>query len=262
MLYYAYGLLVESPLGPGAQVATWNRRSGKEEMNVKNVLGILILLCTLTSALAGCGSTPEPTGPAPTPTQADEALTPEPTAPLPTPTQGSVVPTPEPTSPLPTPTKRATPSPEATAEPTQAPGAPRPTNTPTSAPLKYPPPALLGPTDGVPITWGYTVLLEWSSVGDLAEDEYYHLHLDAVREVNSEPWYGDYVYTKDTSYRVEGAFLAPFHPPQEQGRGVVYWWVRVVRKTGEDHDGKPMGVDLSPPSEKRTFITEAKPPDS
>jgi hypothetical protein len=103
------------------------------------------------------------------------------------------------------------------------------------------------------------VLLEWSEVGELAEDEYYHLHLDAVREVTDEPWYGDYVYTKDASYRIEGAFLAPFHPPQSQGDAVVSWWVRVVRKTGEDENGKPLGADLSAPSEKWTFIAESKP---
>jgi hypothetical protein len=162
------------------------------------------------------------------------------------------------------------------APPTDTPEAAQPTATeevaateaPTSEPppaateppeAKYPPPALQAPPDEVPISWGYSVLLEWSSVGELAEDEYYRVQLDAYREVNDEPWYGDYVFVKDTSFRVEEAFLAPFHPPAEQGRAVVYWWVEVVRKTGEDAEGKPLGEPLSQPSEKRTFITESKP---
>jgi hypothetical protein len=32
-----------------------------------------------------------------------------------------------------------------------------------------------------------------------------------------------------------------------------------VRKTGEDDAGKPVGVDLSMPSEERTLILEPKP---
>jgi hypothetical protein len=32
-----------------------------------------------------------------------------------------------------------------------------------------------------------------------------------------------------------------------------------VHKTGEDDHGKPVGVDISLPSEKRTIITDPKP---
>ena len=45
---------------------------------------------------------------------------------------------------------------------------------------------------------------------------------------------------------LRSAFLAPFHLPSEQGQAEVYWWVRVVRKTGEDENGKPVGVDIEP----------------
>jgi hypothetical protein len=109
------------------------------------------------------------------------------------------------------------------------------------------------------VSWGSRVLLKWTSVGDLAEDEYYHLHLERRPRTPQEPWYGDYVYTKDTQFLAEGAFLAPFHPSEEHGQGVVYWWVRVVRKTGEDTNGKPVGVDISPSSEERTLNVEPKP---
>jgi hypothetical protein len=126
----------------------------------------------------------------------------------------------------------------------------------------YPAPGLLEPSNNQPVPWQSTVLLKWESVGDLAADEYYHLHLERPPKTDGQQWYGDYVYLKETEFLIEGAFLAPFHLPSDQGHGVVYWWVRVVRKTGEDENGKPLGVDISPPSEKRTFITEPKPEDS
>ena len=99
-------------------------------------------------------------------------------------------------------------------------------------------------------------------MSELAEDEYYHLHLDVYRQTDGEHRYGDYVFTKDTSYLAEGAFLAPFHLPAEEGLGRVEWSVRVVRKTGEDETGKPVGVDLSLPSEKRSFTLDPKPTDA
>jgi len=168
---------------------------------------------------------------------------------------------------LPTATKAATASTEgsgggleaSTATPTAAPA---PTRTRAAAELKYPPPSLLEPPNERPVSWKSTVLLEWSSVGQLASDEYYHLHLERRPTTALEPWYGDYVFTKDTQYVVGGTFLDPFHPSAEHGFGEVYWWVRVVRKTGESPEGKPLGIDLSPPSEERTLILEPKPRDS
>ncbi len=103
------------------------------------------------------------------------------------------------------------------------------------------------------------MLLEWTSVGELAEDEYYHVHLERPPKTVGEEWWGDYVYTKETSYLAEGAFLAPFHLPEVQGQAVVYWWVRAVRKTGEDENGKPIGIDISLPSEKWALILDPKP---
>jgi hypothetical protein len=228
---------------------------------------LLILTGLLVTTLLGCGGTPVPTSP-PQP-QAPAETTLPPTQPPPTSVATKAASTPF--TPRPTPTSEgptaspAAPSPTATSpKPSEVPSStipaapPTPTATAQLA-LKYPAPVLLNPPDGVLITWNYTALLEWGPVGKLAPDEYYDLQLDAYLETTGKFWYGDYVYTKDTSYRVEAAFKAPFVPPQEQGRAIVYWWVRVVRKTGEDQAGKPLGVDISPPSDKRTFITEAKP---
>jgi hypothetical protein len=238
-------------------------------------LVVLALLC-------GCGSTPQPTEPPPTqtpwvvivtstagPTQAAAA---QPTA-TPAPTRR---PTDEPTEPSPTqaPTRTAaagttpetatatteaedTPAPTVTTEATAAAapsGTPQPTNTPGTAALRCPPPVLLEPPANRPVSWGSTILLIWAS-----DDEYYHVHMERRPRTAEEPWYGDYIYTKDTQFLAEGAFLAPFHPAQEHGHGIVYWWVRVVRKTGEDKNGKPIGIDISPSSEERTLILEPKP---
>lgn len=171
-----------------------------------------------------------------------------PTAGTPAETPASPTATVEPTTVEPTPTESAT-----------TPVPVTPTNTPGTVELKYPPPVLLDPPNNRPVSWKSTVLLVWSSVGELDEDEYYHVHLERPPKTEGELWYGDYLYTKETEVLVEGAFLAPFHLPAEYGHGVVYWWVRVVRKTGEDDSGKPIGIDIGAPSEKRTFITEPKP---
>lgn len=247
---------------------------------VRKLFAGLVLTATLAAALAGCGSTPEPTVPPPTQTswivvvtatsRPEEQAEVQPTLPpAATPSRQAEAPQtetatarPEGTGAGPTGT-----SPAATAEPTQTeaaptPESPEPANTPETEDFKYPPPVLLEPPDNRPVSWNSTVLLKWSSVGELAEDEFYHVHLERPPKTEAEQWYGDYVYTKDTEFLVEGAFLAPFHLPAEQGHGVVYWWVRVVRRTGEDASGKPTGIDIGAPSEKRTFITEPKPSDS
>jgi hypothetical protein len=144
---------------------------------------------------------------------------------------------------------------------TDVPATTIPTSTPAAEDLKYAAPVLLEPPDGTRISWKSSHLLEWDSVGELAEDEYYHLHLERPPQTDTAQWYGDYVFTKDTEYLIGGSFLAPFHPPEVQGDATVYWWVRVVRKTGEDESGKPTGVDVGEHSERRTLILEPKPED-
>ncbi len=223
--------------------------------------------------LAGCGTTPAPTEPPPTQTPWIIVVTatpgPEEVAEArPTQTPWIVVATP-------TRDRRPTPTPESDVLPTRTPTAtaPEPTATATAFPptatrtpapmaLVYQAPVLLDPPDGAPYGWRSTVLMEWTSVGELAADEYYRLDLERPPQTEAQKWYGDYVFVKDTEYLAQGAFLAPFHLPEEQGRAVVYWSVRVVRKTGEDEQGKPVGVDISQPSGRRTFVLEPKPSDA
>ena len=247
---------------------------------MKKYLAFLLLIGLLTA----CGATPEPTEPPPSQTPwivivtstAGEA--PGTQLPAPTPTAQPKVATPTRLAQA-TATKAPPPaatstsgetveSPTATVEPTGTEALPALTSTPASATstpavgeMKYPPPVLLEPPDNRPVSWRNTVLLQWSAVtdGELQEDEYYHLHLERRPRTEGEQWYGDYVYTKETEYRAEGPFLAPFHPSSEHGPAVVYWWVRVVRRTGQDENGKPIGIDISPYSEERTLILEAKP---
>lgn len=109
------------------------------------------------------------------------------------------------------------------------------------------------------MAWSGAALFKWSQVGPLRVDEYYHLHLERRPRTAGQPWYGDYVFTKETQFLAEASFLAPFHPSMEHGQATLYWWVRVVHKTGEDENGKPLGVDISPYSEERTLILDPKP---
>ena len=54
------------------------------------------------------------------------------------------------------------------------------------------------------------MLLRWTSVGELAGDEYYRLEFDRPPTTEGMVPYGDYVYLKDTEYLWEKAALAPF----------------------------------------------------
>ncbi len=237
---------------------------------MKGLLALLSLVA-FAGALVGCGATPEPTEPSPTQTPWIVVVTATPRPgeladlePTQTPwiivatatrrsqaTATNAAPTLSTDSPL------ATQAPLQTMTATAGPTAPR--RTPVAVEREYPAPALLEPPDGRPVSWKSTVLLKWSSVGRLAEDEYYHLHLERRPEASGQEWYGDYVFTKDTQYLAEGSFLAPFHPPEEYGQGSVYWWVRVVRRTGVDQNGKPVGIDVGEYSEERTLVLDAKP---
>jgi hypothetical protein len=243
---------------------------------MQKTLSLLVLCAVLAGFLIGCGTTPAPTNAPPTQTPWIIVVTatpgPEKAAEvLPTQTPWIIVATPTRTArPTGTATERATEratassgtavTPSDTPRPTGVP--PTATNTPEPEALIYPAPVLLDPPDDVLYGWKSTVLLKWSGVGKLAPDEYYRLDLERPPQTEAQKWYGDYVFTKDTTFLVEGAFLAPFHLPAEQGQASVYWSVRVVRQTGVDENGKPVGVDISQPSEKRIFRLEPKPSDA
>lgn len=212
------------------------------------------------AAVAGCGAASQPTEAPPTQTPWIVVVTATtlpggiaacPTCEYPTQTPAVVAATPT--------ARRATSSATRPA-PTRTPVANSPTTQPATA--RYPAPTLREPPSGQQVTWRRVVLFKWMSVGTLAPDEFYHLHLERRPQVPGQSWYGDYILTRDTEFRADETFLAPFHPPSVEGIGRVYWWVRVVRQTGVDQNGKPVGVDVSTSSEERTLLLDPKPSDS
>lgn len=141
----------------------------------------------------------------------------------------------------PTPTLTPSPTPEA-AGPTPAPTEPGP----TSAAL--PAPVLLAPVDRQEFQEDAEILLEWEPVGELPADAHYaitvaYFHL-------GETWNDEVPWTRDTSWTLsEHAYLLDL-----ADNGWFEWSVQVMRQTGEDADGRPTGVPLSPPSESRLLV--------
>jgi len=241
---------------------------------MKRWLPAALALVLALVALSACGSAPAVTTPAPTQTARIIVVTKLVTLPpQPTQTPWIVVATPTRTrAAAVTPTGKVTK--EATANPTAAgtaapgattstmPGAtatqtPTLTARPTATP-KYAAPVLLSPALEERISRRYNAVLRWQSVGNLAEDEYYHVKLRAFLADGTTDWYGDYRYVKDTTYTVEDSFMNTLRAPEQYGPTWVYWWVSVVRKTGQDENGKPVGVEISPPSDTWFFIAEPK----
>jgi len=175
--------------------------------------------------------------PTPTATSTPEATL----TPTPKPTD-----TPEPTStPTTTPTSTPSATPQPTSQPTSQP-TPQPTPQPTSA-HPYPAPALLAPADGqVFREIDEIIVLNWASVGILAEDEWYVLRLRYEAEGAAQP---PGVWTKTTSWRVP----ADLYPSADVESHLLRWDVTVMRQTHTGPDGTPEGVVISPVSATRSF---------
>ena len=125
--------------------------------------------------------------------------------------------------PLSTPTP--TPTPTATLTPTSTPGPP------------YSPPDLLSPPDGHTAT-GTALLFNWTATGPLADDEYYVLQLTWSNGSRYEHW------TKSSGWRMSGE--------QRLAPGSFAWTVTIMRQTGADSDGSPVGVSVTGPGAQRT----------
>jgi LysM repeat protein len=123
---------------------------------------------------------------------------------------------------------------------------PRPTPTPTPGP-PYAAPDLLDPAEGETFRGAEAdIVLNWASVGILAEDEWYILRLRLM----AEPVYQyPSVWTKTTSWRVP----ALLYPSAEAESHLFRWDVTVVRHTGTRPDGQPDGIAISPMSAIRSF---------
>jgi len=127
-----------------------------------------------------------------------------------------------------------------------------PTATPTPSPsptlvllptpaFRYRAPTLLWPTNGSSLQ-GATVLplLNWTSVGILAEDEWYRLRVWGQGERETPTAF----YTKATSYRLTERVY-----PQGRRSRQIFWDVTVVRLAA---DGT-LEIPQSPPSEEHVF---------
>ena len=124
---------------------------------------------------------------------------------------------------------------------------PRPKPTPTAGP-PYAAPDLLDPAEGETFRGEEAdIVLNWASVGILAEDEWYILRLRLMTEpVYQHPS----VWTKTTSWRVP----ALLRPSVEAESHLFRWDVTVVRHTGTRPDGQPDGMAISPMSATRSFF--------
>ncbi|MFP3897549.1 MAG: hypothetical protein ACLFV5_12035, partial [Anaerolineales bacterium] len=122
--------------------------------------------------------------------------------------------------------------------------APSPTpirgDTPTPT-LPYREPQLLAPPHGSMVKGkDEDVILNWTSVGVLADDEWYRLYLWPAEE--DEPVVE---WTKATSWRVP--------PEMYPGQGMlnaIHWQVTVVVRADEEAEGVPISL----PSERYTFM--------
>jgi hypothetical protein len=158
----------------------------------------------------------------------------------------------------PTDTPRPTVAPTATEIPTDTPTPPASTPTPTQAPTRtpqpptltptathalHPAPTLLSPPDGMHFEPQEAIVLRWTDVGPLADDEWYVVRIPHER--------GEEVgVTRDTQWQVP-AYVWLLRPPS----GRLFWSVSVRVRASE---GIPGNADLWPAagaeSAPRSFV--------
>lgn len=157
--------------------------------------------------------------------------------------------TPEPTGTntpqaMPTSTPTAPPTSTPTSSPTST-SAPKPTRRPasTATPAPYlPAPGLISPPDNALVYRDDPVLLQWHPVPGKPADAFYVITVSYLHEGST--WYDDIPWTRETSWRLsDHAYL-----PDLSDDGLLRWSVQVMRQTGQDPQGRPTGIPLSPGS--------------
>jgi LysM repeat protein/predicted nucleic acid-binding Zn ribbon protein len=125
---------------------------------------------------------------------------------------------------------------------------PTPGPSPTATlPPPYPAPNLLLPQDGSAFTLADdTVTLQWSSVGELRENEAYRIIVEDITEGSGTVRLMDTV--TDTKYIIPTSFR-----PNEPIPHVMRWWVQVVRQIGTTLAGEPNYRSAGEISLKRDF---------
>jgi hypothetical protein len=206
--------------------------------------------------------------PPPTPTPAVALTTPEPTltprptrttAPSPTPSAtpsatptATHTPSPAPTStptvsPTATPTATATDTPVPTRRPTNTRRPTAPPRTPTPAGNLFAAPVLVAPPNGWSFAEGDQIVLAWQPVGSLASNMYYVPTVTYSH--NGQTWVDETPWLKTTSWAVsEHSYLVGLTDD-----GQFQWSVQVLRQTGVDANGRPIGTPVSPMSAVRSF---------
>jgi hypothetical protein len=118
---------------------------------------------------------------------------------------------------------------------------------PALAPPLLPAPLLGYPRQGMRFRAADVVDLQWKPVGSLPSDAYYVPSLTFFHY--GEKWTDETPWLKDCTWRLsDHAYLLTLSDD-----GVYRWSVRVMRKTGVDAQGRPVGVPVSPASEVWTF---------
>ena len=123
---------------------------------------------------------------------------------------------------------------------------PGPTPTPTPPP-PYPAPNLLLPRDGEYFSLtNDSVALQWASVGQLRENEFYQVIVeDLTDSTGTKRLVG---YATDSKYIIPVTFR-----PNDALPHIMRWVVSVVRQTGTDANGKPIYVSGGAASDRRHF---------
>lgn len=123
---------------------------------------------------------------------------------------------------------------------------PGPTPTPTPPP-PYPAPNLLLPQDGSAYSLADdSVTLQWASVGQLRETEFYRVVVEDVTEGSGRVRLEAFV--TDTKYIVPASFRPASPTPH-----VMRWWIEPVRRAGSRSSGDPIYTSAGAASVKRVF---------
>jgi tetratricopeptide (TPR) repeat protein len=152
---------------------------------------------------------------------------------------------------IPTSTSTPVPIPTSTSTPVPTPKPPTPTNTPrlpTSTPVPTVPallsaPELIEPKNGTYVDRGG--VLRWGPVKELGPDEYYMVEITFSHD--EATWY-DGGWVKETTWTVPSYF-----GPPHSSTGLYNWSVIVMRQTGTDAAGKPIGEPISHKSQIWSF---------
>jgi LysM repeat protein len=134
---------------------------------------------------------------------------------------------------------------------TETPGIGGPPTPTASTHLVYPGPTLLGPPDGSEFreeNAEESILLNWLSLGLLAEDEWYSVMVRYVAD-DEDGEQNVVEYTKATSYRVP----LELRPLPEADSHLFEWQVSVVRLVETEQEENPDVVAIGRESENRTF---------